>query len=423
MTFTSPIPIVQPDDYNQPSHPGDLLSRQQRLIYVFVLGALTALGPFTIDLYLPAFPALQVDLGVTETAIQLTLTGTVIGFAAGQLIVGPWSDRVGRRLPLIVSCLLHVAASVGAALSPDITWLTVFRLLVGFGAAAGGVVTMALVRDLFGGKPLVKMLSRLSLVNGSAPILAPLIGSQLLRITDWRGVFWVLSGYGLVVAIATVLMIVETLPKLDRQVATSSLASRFRVLFHDRIFIGAVVVGALNFTGLFAYLSTSSFLFQDVYHFTPQQYGLAFGMNSVGVVAGVQVSSWLMRTRAQPQWILAGTTVVQILAAVAIFVFDHTGAGYWGTAIPLWFLICACGFAFPAVQVLALAHHGAEAGTASSILGAANFGLAGIVGPILGTLGTTDASPMAGVMFLCACLATLSVWLVIRPRTVPPLSE
>ena len=193
MSSTASIPIIRPDDYSSVAHPGDLLSRRQRLVYVLVLGALTALGPFTVDLYLPAFPVLQDELGVSAAAVQLTLTGTMIGFGFGQLIVGPWSDKVGRRLPLILATALHIAASVAAALAPDIVWLSAFRLLQGFGAAAGGVVAMAMVRDLFGGKPLVRMLSRLALVNGLAPVLAPVIGSQLLGVMDWRGVFVVLA--------------------------------------------------------------------------------------------------------------------------------------------------------------------------------------------------------------------------------------
>ena len=149
-------------------HPGDSLTRRQRAVYVVVLGALTALGPFTVDLYLPAFPSIEAELDISTATVQLTLTATMIGFALGQLLVGPWSDKVGRRLPLIVATSVHVLASIAVVLAPDITWLMVARVLQGAGAAAGAVVAMATVRDLFGGYPLVRMLSRLALVNGLA---------------------------------------------------------------------------------------------------------------------------------------------------------------------------------------------------------------------------------------------------------------
>ncbi|MGI9822706.1 multidrug effflux MFS transporter [Agromyces sp. Marseille-Q5079] len=424
MSATASIPIIRPDDYSAPTHPGDLLSRRQRLVYVLVLGALTALGPFTVDLYLPAFPVLQDELGVSAAAVQLTLTGTMIGFGFGQLIVGPWSDKVGRRLPLILSTLLHIAASVGAAFAPDIVWLSVFRLLQGFGAAAGGVVAMAMVRDLFGGKPLVRMLSRLALVNGLAPVLAPVIGSQLLNVMDWRGIFVVLAIYGVVVVLAVAFLIIETLPESRRHVAGhSTLRDRYAALFRDRVYLGAAIIGGMTFTGLFGYLSTSSFLFQEVYAFSAQQYGLLFAVNSVGVIVGVQVSSRLMRGSVAPQWILSITTLVHLAMAIAIMVLDSSGAGFWGTAIPLWIYILACGFSFPAVQVLALAHHGAEAGTAASLLGALNFGLAGLISPLIGLMGVGSAVPMAIVQTAAAVVAVAALWLLVRPRTVPPLSD
>jgi DHA1 family bicyclomycin/chloramphenicol resistance-like MFS transporter len=423
---TASIPIVRPDDLRPSAarHPGDLLSRRQRLVYVLVLGALTALGPFTIDLYLPAFPALEAELDVNAAAIQITLTGTMIGFGLGQLVVGPWSDKVGRRLPLILSTIVHIAASVAAALAPDIAWLTAFRLLQGFGAAAGGVVAMAMVRDLFGGKPLVRMLSRLALVVGLAPVVAPVVGSQLMQVMDWRGLFWVLGAYGLAVLLAVAFLIVETLPESRRHVAGhSSMRERYRALFRDRVYLGAALVGGMTFTGLFAYLSTSSFLFQQVYDFTPQEYGILFAVNSVGVVIGVQVSSRLIRGPVPPQYIIAGTTLVHLAMAIAIVVLDSSGAGFWGTAIPLWIYIAACGFTFPAVQVLALANHGAEAGTAASLLGALNFGLAGALSPLAGLFGVGTAVPMAVLMGAAAVVAVASVWLLVRPSTVPALSD
>jgi len=404
-------------------HPGDSLSGRQRAVYVLILGALTALGPFTIDLYLPAFPQIEGDLDVSTAAVQLTLTATTLGFALGQLLVGPWSDKVGRRLPLILATSVHVLASIGVAFSPDISWLLAFRVLQGFGAAAGGVVAMATVRDLFGGYPLVRMLSRLALVTGIAPIAAPVIGSQLLLIMPWRGMFGVLAAYGVIIMVLAALFIVETLPPARRvEKGHSTLGERYRSLFTDRIFVGVAVIGGMTFAGLFAYLSASSFLFQDVYGLDPQAYGLLFAANSIGVVIGVQVSSRLAKYFG-PAWILAGSTAVLLGSAIAIVVLELAGAGLLGTVIPLWFFITACGFGFPCVQVLALANHGREAGTAASVLGAMNFGLAGLISPIVGLFGIADAVPMGTVMAITAAVAIASLWFIVRPRTVPALSR
>ena len=402
-------------------HPGDSLSRRQRLVYIIVLGSLTALGPFTIDLYLPAFPVLEDDLNVSATLIQLTLTGTTLGFAIGQLFMGPWSDKVGRRLPLILATSVHVAASIGVALSPDIVWLSAFRVLQGAGAAAGGVVAMAMVRDLFGGKPLVRMLSRLALVNGLAPILAPVIGSQLLLFLDWRGLFVFLALYGIIVVVAVSLFIVETLPPARRAVAGhSTVRDRYRSVFSDRVFVGVAVIGGMSFSGLFAYLSASSFLFQEVYNLDPQQYGFLFAVNSLGIVIGVQISSRLMR-RFGPQWILAVTTFTQAVAALLIVSLGLAGAGLIGILVPLFVFIAAAGFGFPAVQVLALVNHGREAGTAASLLGALNFGLAGVISPIVGWLGIDTAIPMGSVMLATSLVSVGALWLIVQPKRVPAL--
>jgi DHA1 family bicyclomycin/chloramphenicol resistance-like MFS transporter len=423
---TAVIPVItQAQLRSTGPHPGDALTRRQRLVYVLVLGALTALGPFTIDLYLPAFPTLQEEFGVSAAAIQLTLTGTMIGFGFGQLIVGPWSDKVGRRLPLMLAAGFHILASVGAALSQDILWLGVFRVLQGFGAAAGAVVALAMVRDLFGGKPLVRMLSRLALISGLAPVLAPVIGSQLLLVMNWRGIFWVLAGYGTVVILAVAFWIVETRPAAERDSAGhNTLAQRYRAVLGDRIFIGVAIIGAMTFTGLFSYLSASSFLFQEVYGFSAQQYGILFAVNSLGIVTGVQLSSRLMhRFNVGPQWIVSVSTVVLAITAAAIVLLDLAGAGLWGTLVPLWFFIAACGFTLPSVQVIALSAHGQEAGTAASLLGAANFGVAGLISPIVGVLGVGNAIPMGAVMGTTALVSIVVLWTVVRPSSVPALGH
>jgi DHA1 family bicyclomycin/chloramphenicol resistance-like MFS transporter len=278
-----------------------------------------------------------------------------------------------------------------------------------------------MVRDLFGGFPLVRMLSRLSLVNGLAPILAPVIGSQLLRILDWRGIFYFLAAYGILVLIATALFIVETLPPARRvDTGHATVGQRYRAIFGDRVFLGVAIISGMTFSGLFAYLSASSFLFQQVYGLSPQEFGILFAANSIGVVAGVQVSSRLAKYYG-PQWILSVSTAALLLSAVAIVVVDLAHLGLVAILIPLWCFITACGFGFPMVQVLALQNHPKEAGTAASVLGALNFGLAGAISPIVGVLGIDSAVPMGGVMAVTAALSVLALWLIVRPWTVPAL--
>ncbi|WP_425555043.1 multidrug effflux MFS transporter [Gryllotalpicola daejeonensis] len=404
-------------------HPGDALSARQRLSYVLILGALTALGPFTMDTYLPSLPTLQVDLNTTTSLTQLTLTATTVGFGIGQLLVGPWSDRVGRRLPLILATSLHIVACLGAALAPNVEVLSVFRFLQGFGAAAGGVVAQAMVRDLFGGRPLVRMLSNLALVNGLAPVIAPVVGSQLLLIMPWRGIFWVLAAYGAFVVSCVALWIVETRPKSARGHSVhSTTRARYKAVLTDRIYIGIVLVGSMNFAGLFAYLSASTFLFQDLYSFSAQQYGLLFAVNSVGIIIGVQTAGRLSH-RIGPQWILAWSTAVMLAASVVIVINSAAGLGEWGVMVPLWFFICACGFGFPTVGVLTMNSHPHEAGTAASLLGAFQFVLAGVVAPIVGLFHLTSGLPMGAIMVVTSTLSVLGLWLVVRPRTVPDIGH
>ncbi|KAA9146286.1 multidrug effflux MFS transporter [Microbacterium lushaniae] len=402
-------------------HPGDSLSTGRRVVYIILLGALTALGPFTIDLYLPAFPVLESDFRTTEAAIQLTLTGTMIGFALGQLVVGPLSDKVGRRVPLLAVTALHVLASTAAALAPTLELLSVTRVLMGAGAAAGGVVAAAIVRDLFGGRRLVVMLSRLALVSGVAPVLAPLVGSGLLLVMPWRGIFVVLAVYGAVMLIAALFLVPETLPPARRaEQAGTTIWQRYRSVLSDRVFLGVLVIGGMTFSGLFSYLSSSSFLFQGAYGLDAQQYGLLFAANSVGVVLGVQAASRLA-TRFGPQWVMAWSTAIVLVAGIAIVITDQLGLGMWGTVVPLFVFMTGCGFTFPCVQVLALDRHGKAAGTAQSIIGATNFGVAGLVSPVVGWVAGSagiSATTMAAVMVGCAVIGVAALWLLVRPSTV-----
>ncbi|MET0297255.1 MAG: multidrug effflux MFS transporter [Microbacterium sp.] len=426
-TSTGAIRTLGPNPATAPImlHPGDSIPTSRRVLYIILLGALTALGPFTIDLYLPAFPVLEADFDTTAAAIQLTLTGTMIGFALGQLIVGPLSDKVGRRVPLLSVTAVHVLASTAAALAPTLELLSAARVLQGAGAAAGGVVAAAIVRDLFGGKRLVVMLSRLALVSGVAPVLAPLVGSALLLVMPWRGIFVVLAVYGAIMLACALFFIPETLPPARRSdKGNTTVWQRYRSVLSDRVFIGVLIIGGMTFSGLFSYLSASSFLFQLTYGFDAQMYGLLFAANSLGVVVGVQVASRLA-ARFGPQWVMAYSTATLVVAAAAIIVCDQAGFGLWGTVVPLFVFMTACGFTFPCVQVLALDRHGKAAGTAQSIVGATNFGVAGIISPLVGWIAKDagiTATTMASVMVGCSIIGLLSLWLIVRPKTVERLA-
>ncbi len=412
---------AHPDTAPLVLHPGDAISPSRRLLTIVLLGALTALGPFTIDLYLPAFPVLEADFHTSATMIQLTLTGTMIGFAIGQLIVGPLSDKVGRRIPLIVVTALHVAASLCAAAAPNLFLLGAARVFMGIGAAAGGVVAMAVVRDLFGGKRLVVMLSRLALISGVAPVSAPILGSALLLVMPWQGIFLVLAGYGAVMLASTALFIRETLPPERRQEkGTTTVLQRYRSVLSDRVYVGVLLIGGMAFSGLFSYLSASSFLFQETHGLNAQEYGLLFAANSIGLVIGVQTASRLA-ARFGPQWVLAFSTAALLVTGVTIIVADQLALGLWGTVVPLFLFMTSCGFTFPCAQVLALDRHGKAAGTAASLLGASNNGVAAIISPLVSVISAESqitATTMASVMVGCAVVAILALWLIVRPRTV-----
>lgn len=395
---------------------GDTLSRRERVAYILILGALVALGPFTIDLYLPAFPQVAADLAASDAAIQLTLTATTIGFGVGQLVVGPLSDAFGRKVPLMLATVVHILASVFVVFAPTVEWVMVGRTLQGIGAAGGAVVAMAIVRDLFNGQRLIRMLSRMALVTGLAPVLAPVIGSQLLRVVDWREIFVVLAGYGVVIASIAGMKLRETRPAGQRGGAgLAAMRARYRRLLGDGAFVGVAIVGAMTFTTLFSYLSASSFVLQDQFGLTAQEYGVVFGLNSIGVVAGTQFAARLMRVVA-PRAVATGGIIVMSSGAVALLVFGLLDSGLLGVVIPLFFVVSPLGFIMPSVQVMALEKHGSEAGTAASLIGAMNFGVAGLVSPIVGVLGAS-ATSMAIVMIGALAVAHASLWLIVRPRT------
>ncbi len=397
---------------------GDRFSRRRRIAFILTLGLLTALGPFTIDLYLPSFPALKDDLLINDAQVQITLSATTLGFALGQLLIGPLSDRLGRKLPLLAMSSLHVVASVLVAISPNVEFLTAMRALQGLGAAGGAVVAMAMARDLFDGRRLVVMLSRLALVSGMAPIVAPLVGSWMVTFVSWRGVFWALALYGASIVALVWLLIVETRPPTERTTGGwKVMAGAYRRVLSDRVYVGAWLTGAAAFAGLFSYVTTSSVLLQEVFGLSPRGFGAVFAVCSVGVFVGVQAGSRLA-PRIGPQRVLVLATAGMVLAAAALLAVNAISDS-WIPLVPcMFFFTMSFGACPPNLQVLGLQHHRKDSGVAASLMGALNMTAAAIVGPLIGLAPLTSAAPMGVAMLICGALAALFLWTIIRPRSL-----
>jgi MFS transporter, DHA1 family, multidrug resistance protein len=396
-------------------------TRADRIRLVLLLGALIALGPLTIDLYLPALPTITGELLTTSSTVQLTLTGTLLGLALGQLIIGPLSDRLGRRKPLLAGAAVHVAASALVVVAPNIVVLGGLRVLQGVGAAAGMVVAMAIVRDLYVGRAAATLLSRLILVMGAAPVIAPTLGSWLLKVTSWRGVFAALAIYGLVLLPLAARGLRETLPPERRQ-ATGALGTlrTYGSLLRDRTFVGLVLVAGLAMSALMGYVSGGSFVFQQQFGLNQQQFGLVFGAGAVWLIAATQLNPVLLR-RFEPRQLLVGAITAGSVAGLLLLTLAASGTfGIVGVLLPLWAVLFAVGVALPNAPAVALASHGDAAGTAAALLGAVQFGVGAVVSPLVGVLGN-DAAAMATVVAGGLVASLLVLMVVVRPRTLAPV--
>jgi DHA1 family bicyclomycin/chloramphenicol resistance-like MFS transporter len=384
-----------------------------------VLGAFVAIGPLTIDMYLPALPTITRELETTSAAVQLTLTGTLVGLALGQLVLGPLSDALGRKRPLLAGTALHVLASLLVIVAPNLAVLGALRVLQGVGTAAGAVIAIAIVRDLYDGRAAATMLSRLFLVLGAAPVLAPTIGGEMLRFTSWRGIFAFLAVYGALMIAVGYRSLPETLPPERRQSSGVRGTLRgYRSLFRDRAYVGLVLVAGLTMAGLFSYVSGSAFVYQGEFGLDEQQFGLLFGAGAFWLIAATQLNPVLLR-RWSPQQLLVSGTVAGAAAGAALVFLAGTGTGgLWAVAGSLWAVLFACGLALPNAPALALSRHGEAAGTAAALLGAIQFGVGAVVSPVVGLLGN-DAVAIGTVVVTSLVLAIVVLVLVVRPWQLP----
>ncbi|MDJ1133473.1 Bcr/CflA family multidrug efflux MFS transporter [Streptomyces iconiensis] len=405
-----------------PAASPQLTRRRAGLLLTLILGGLTALPPLSLDMYLPALPEVGEALHIPAATAQLTLTACLLGLAVGQLIAGPMSDRFGRRAPLLIGMTLYVVAGVACALAPTAGTLTVFRLIQGLAGAAGVVIARAVVRDMYDGLAMARFFSTLMLISGVAPILAPVLGGQVLRFTDWRGVFVILAAIGLVLVLVVLRKLPETLPPAERHKGGLPEALRtMRGLLADRVFTGYLLASSLAFAALFSYVSASPFVIQEIYGASPQTFSLLFMINSIGIVAFGQLNGKVLVGRVSLDRVLAFGLGMVTVAAVALVLMTTGAFGHIGLA-PLAVGLCALmsgmGLIMPNANSQALMRTPHAAGSASALLGTSQFLIGAVASPLVGIAGEKTAVPMAVTQLSAVLLAMLAFMGLCRPWRV-----
>jgi DHA1 family bicyclomycin/chloramphenicol resistance-like MFS transporter len=371
-----------------------------------ILGALTAMGPLAIDTYLPALPTIARELHTTDARVQISLSVYFVGIALGQALYGPLSDRIGRKPALYLGLAMFIVASIGCALASSVYVLIGFRFLQALGGCSPLVVPRAVVRDHFDQRDSVRMLSILMLVMGLAPILAPLVGGQLLTHFGWRSIFWFHASYAIVWLMAVMTGLQESLSRARRQRhRVGQVLATYARLVTDRAFIAQVLVGSLIFAGLLAYISGSPFVFIELFHVRPEHFGYYFGVNAIGIMTASQLNRWLAH-RTDAALILRRVLPVSLVTSLALVANAWSGfGGFAGILVPLFFYIATHGFVMPNTTALAMAPHGSVAGSASALLGSIQFVLGALAGAIVSAASNGTAVPLAAVVAGCGISA------------------
>jgi DHA1 family bicyclomycin/chloramphenicol resistance-like MFS transporter len=385
-----------------------------------VLAGLTAIGPATSDIYLPAFPEISADLVASASEVQLTLTACFVGLGLGQLLLGPLSDRYGRKRPLVIGMAVFCLSAVLCALAPNVEVLLVCRLVQGLAGAAGLVISRAVVRDLYEGAPFARFFARLMLVFGIAPIVAPLLGTGLLQLGTWRVVFVALAVFAALLLVSVLLFFEETLPEERRTSGgVAATLTTMGSLLRHRDFLAYAIGGALAFAAMFAYIGGFSFVAQTVHGTSSTVFALLFGLNAAGFILGGQVSARLTHRVPQRRLVLAGAagqSVAGVLLLVLV-VLDPPGGGgpgLVGVEVAVFLVVASLGFLAPSATALGLADHHAVAGSAAAVLGTIQMVAAGIAAPLVGVRGSGTAVPMGIVIAVVSVGAVVAVGLSSR---------
>jgi len=382
-----------------------------------LLGFLTAVGPLSTDMYLPAFPAIEVALGGTAGTAQITLATWFVGLAVGQITQGTLSDRYGRRLPLIVGTAIYAVAGLGCALAPNMFLLSLFRFIAAFGGSAGMVIPRAIVRDISDGQNAARMMSRLILVMGAAPILAPSLGGAILGFASWRWIFGVMALFGAICCVLVWRLLPDTLPEQNRvRLSFGGLATRYVSILRERGFITHALMGGFATFSMFAFLGGSPYVFIELYHLSPRQFGGLFGVSATGFILASQINPRVLpRFGAHRVMRLAVRVLLAATLTLTIAAFIQP-AEWWMLAVPIMFAMATNGFNMPNTTVAALSRHAGHAGSASAVMGTLQFLMGSVSGLTVGLASDGTARPMAVLMLIGACGAVICDWR--RPR--PP---
>lgn len=376
---------------------------------VLTLGLLASFGPLCLDMYLAALPQLPGDLGGTATSAQLSLTACLVGLAVGQLATGPLSDRIGRRIPLLVGVGLFVTASALCALTSSMTVFLVLRFVQGACGAAGIVLARATVADRLSGAAAASLYASIAAVNALAPILAPLLGGQILRFGSWRPVFWVLAAIGVLMVVLILTVVDESLPPERRRGGGwGEVAGGFGRLLRDPVYVGLTMSAALIMAAMFGYISASPFLLQDGFGLSEAEFSSSFAANAVGIAVASRLTATLVR-RTSSTRVLGWAVTQSLIGSVILAIATWTGAGLVPVLLGLFVMVSAVGFAAPTATALAMDRHREIAGSASALFGLAQFIFGAVTAPLVGW-GDPASGLALGVVSLVATSLAVVAW-------------
>ena len=393
------------------------LTGSKRLKFALLLGALAAMGPLTIDMYLPSFPTIVGAFDTTATFVQVSLTACLLGIGLGQLFLGPMSDVHGRKKPLLIALVAYFIASILCVFSPNIGVFIAARFMQGFAASAGIVISRAVVRDLYSGRELTKFFALLMLINNLAPILAPVLAGGIIAFTDWTGIFVVLSGIGFLLFVIVLWRMDETLPEQMRVPGNlSNTLKNFTSLLKDRQFMGYALAQGFIMAGIFAYVAGTPFVYQNIHGVSPQTFSLLFGMNGLALIIGTQTVGRLTGLVSETRFLEIGL-FISITAGVTLLLAVLLNGPLISLVIPIFFFVGSIGVISTSSFSLAMEKQGHIAGSASALLGLLPFVLGAITAPLVGIAGEETAVPMGAIIFTASLLAVLSYLGLARRKT------